>query len=127
MSFKADIASMSNVADQILKITGEMGCLEGKEFSVEASLREALINAVVHGCRKDSSKTVRVMVCCDESRGMLIIVRDPGPGFDPASLPSPVIGQNLYSTHGRGIYLINQLMDQVDFEHGGTEIRMIKK
>jgi serine/threonine-protein kinase RsbW len=55
---------------------------------------------------------------------MLIVVRDPGPGFDPASIPSPVTGQNLFSTGGRGIFLINQLMDEVRFEKGGTEIRM---
>jgi serine/threonine-protein kinase RsbW len=57
---------------------------------------------------------------------MLIIVRDPGEGFDPSSVPSPVIGQNVFSTHGRGIYLINQLMDEVRYERGGTEIHMRK-
>jgi anti-sigma regulatory factor (Ser/Thr protein kinase) len=55
---------------------------------------------------------------------MLIVVRDPGPGFDPASIPSPVLGVNLFSTGGRGIYLINQLMDEVRYEKGGTEIHM---
>jgi serine/threonine-protein kinase RsbW len=59
-------------------------------------------------------------------RRELIVVRDPGRGFDPAALPSPVEGQNIFSTHGRGIYLINQLMDEVHFEKGGTEIRMKK-
>jgi serine/threonine-protein kinase RsbW len=63
-------------------------------------------------------------VACDHARGMLIIVRDPGPGFDPASIPSPVLGQNLFSTGGRGIYLINQLMDEVHYDKGGTEIHM---
>jgi serine/threonine-protein kinase RsbW len=63
-------------------------------------------------------------VACDESRGLLIVIRDPGAGFDPAAIPSPVVGQNLFSTHGRGIFLINQLMDEVHFEKGGTEIHM---
>jgi anti-sigma regulatory factor (Ser/Thr protein kinase) len=58
---------------------------------------------------------------------MLIVVRDPGPGFDPDQIPSPIQGQNLYSTGGRGIYLINQLMDEVRFEKGGTEIHMVKR
>jgi serine/threonine-protein kinase RsbW len=58
---------------------------------------------------------------------MLIVVRDPGPGFDPNVLPSPVQGQNIYSNHGRGIYLINQLMDEVEFQKNGTEIHMLKK
>ena len=66
-------------------------------------------------------------MACDESKGMLIVVRDPGPGFDPAAIPSPTLGHNIYRHHGRGIYLINQLMDEVSFEKGGTEIRMSKR
>ena len=57
---------------------------------------------------------------------MLIIVRDPGGGFAPEEIPSPVSGECLYSAHGRGIYLINQLMDDVRFKRGGTEIHMRK-
>ena len=53
-------------------------------------------------------------------------MRDPGPGFDPASIPDPTIGENVFSEHGRGIYLVNQLMDEVHFERGGTEIHMRK-
>ena len=44
-----------------------------------------------------------------------------GPGFDPGASPSPTLGQNVYRHHGRGIYLINQLRDEVSFENGGTE------
>ena len=45
----------------------------------------------------------------------MIVVRDPGPGFDLALVPSPTVGPNVYRHHGRGIYLINQLMDEVSF------------
>ena len=45
---------------------------------------------------------------------------------DPAQIESPLVGENIFSTHGRGIYLINQLMDSVRFERGGTEIHMRK-
>lgn len=41
--------------------------------------------------------------------------------------PSPLSKDNLYSQHGRGIYLINQLMDEVRFKARGTEIQMKKK
>jgi serine/threonine-protein kinase RsbW len=121
-----DPNAISPVVDNVMKIVREMGCAEGKEFEVELALREALANAVVHGCGNDSKREVECCVACDENRGMLIVVRDPGRGFDPAALPSPVEGQNIFSTHGRGIYLINQLMDEVHFEKGGTEIRMKK-
>ena len=42
-------------------------------------------------------------------------------------MPSPVVGENLYADGGRGIFLINQLMDSVEFGRGGTEITMRKK
>ena len=57
---------------------------------------------------------------------MIIVVRDPGEGFNPESVPSPVVGKNIYADSGRGIFLINQLMDEVRFERGGTEIWMRK-
>jgi serine/threonine-protein kinase RsbW len=80
----------------------------------------------VHGAKEDPNKIVECIVACDEERGMLIVVRDPGQGFDPASIPNCCQGENIYSNHGRGIFLINQLMDEVAFHNGGTEIHMIK-
>ena len=122
----ADVKLISPVVERVMRIVGEMGCAAGKEFEVETALREALANAIVHGCQRDATKQVQFWVGCDESRGMLIVVRDPGPGFDPATLPTPLAGQEIYSTHGRGIYLINQLMDEVRVLRGGTEIHMRK-
>jgi serine/threonine-protein kinase RsbW len=119
--------AISPLTDSVMKIVREMGCVEGKEAEVEMALREGLANAVVHGCKGDPDKKVECCVACDESRGLLIIIRDPGAGFDPEAIPSPVVGQNIFSTHGRGIYLINELMDEVHFERGGTEIHMIKR
>jgi serine/threonine-protein kinase RsbW len=58
---------------------------------------------------------------------MLIVVRDPGKGFDPGKIPSPIVGENVFANQGRGIYLINQLMDEVKFLKNGTEIHMIKR
>ncbi len=55
-----------------------------------------------------------------------MVVKDEGEGFDPASIPSPTAGENIHSGHGRGIYLINLLMDEVGFQRGGTEIYMRK-
>ena len=87
---------------------------------------EPLYTAVVHGCRKDPSKTVSCRLCCDARGRVLITVSDPGPGFDPDAIPDPLNGNNRFATHGRGIYLIRQLMDEVRFENGGSEIHMWK-
>ena len=123
----ADKRAIGPVVDRIMKIIDDMKCAEGKEFEIETAVREAVANAVIHGAKEDPQKTVQVWVGCDEDRGMIIGVRDPGPGFDPMKVPSPLKSEQLYSEHGRGIYLINQLMDEVSFERGGTEIWMRKK
>ena len=126
MRIKADVNAVAPVVSGVMQIIKEMKCGVGKEPEIELALQEALANAVVHGCGKDLSKSVEFCVACDQSHGLLIVVRDPGPGFDPASLPNPTVGRNIYSEHGRGIFLVNQLMDEVRFERGGTEIRMRK-
>jgi serine/threonine-protein kinase RsbW len=122
----AEISAIGPVVERVMEIARDMKCAEGKDFEIETALREALANAIVHGAKHDASKHVQLCVGCDEARGMLIVVRDPGPGFDPQSVPNPVVGQNVFSEHGRGIFLINQLMDEVRFERGGTEIHMKK-
>ena len=126
LTISAHVKAIGPVVNQIMSLVAQMKCSEGKEFEIETAIREALANAVVHGCEKDPSKNVQISVSCDESRGMIIVVRDPGPGFDPAQLPSPIVGEQLYAEHGRGIYLINQLMDEVRFRNKGTEIWMRK-
>jgi serine/threonine-protein kinase RsbW len=121
------LEALTPAVEEVMAIARGMECSQGKEFEIETALREALANAIRHGCQNDPDKRVEVCVACDPARGILIVVRDPGAGFDPTSIPSPVRGRNLYRHHGRGIYLINQLMDEVSFERGGTEIRMLKR
>ena len=127
VSLSAERKAVDPVVRNVMEIVREMQCATGKEDDIELALTEALANAVVHGAKEDPSKTVECIVACDEQKGMLIMVRDPGPGFDPASIPNPCNGSNIYSNHGRGIFLINQLMDEVKFQKNGTEIHMLKR
>jgi serine/threonine-protein kinase RsbW len=127
MEIPGEVGAITPAVEAVLSLVERMGCAAGKEFEIETSLREALANAVRHGCERDPGKKIQVCVACDDARGMLVVVRDPGPGFDPSRLPSPVEGQSLFAHGGRGIYLINQLMDEVRFQHGGTEIHMLKR
>ena len=109
-----------------MRLVGDMGYTPSKEFKIELALREALANAITHGCEGDPTKKVEFSVTDEGEGGILIVVRDPGRGFDPAALPSPTDEENLLSGHGRGVYLINQLMDEVKYERNGSEIRMRK-
>ena len=127
MTMPGDRQAVTPVVDKIMNIVGDMKCAAGKESEIELAIQEALANAVVHGCDEDPNRTVQILVACDEDRGMIIMIRDPGEGFDPEDVPSPLVGQNLFASHGRGVYLINQLMDEVRFEKGGTEIWMVKR
>jgi serine/threonine-protein kinase RsbW len=127
VALAADRKSVDPVVTQVMESVRSMKCADGKEDAIELSLQEALANAVVHGAKEDPSKVIECLVVCDEQRGILIIVRDPGLGFDPKAIPACTIGENLYSNHGRGIFLINQLMDEVQFHKNGTEIHMVKR
>ena len=126
VTIPANRNAINGVVDGVMQIAREMKCADGNEYQIELSLREALANAIVHGCNNDSSKQVECCVACTESSDVVIVVRDPGEGFDPKTVPDPLASENLQSTHGRGIYLINQLMDEVSFERNGAEIRMRK-
>jgi len=122
-----DVRAVAPAIERIMAVVREMGCAAGKEWEIELALTEAIANAVEHGCAGDASKSAQVCAACDPARGLLIIVRDPGRGFDPSQIPSPVVGDRLLETGGRGIFLINRLMDEVQHSRSGTEIRLLKR
>jgi serine/threonine-protein kinase RsbW len=127
VTLAADRKAVDPVVQEVMAVVRQMKDIEGKEDAIELSLQEALANAVIHGAKEDPSQIVECVVSRDEERGILIVVRDPGPGFSVGAIPSCVVGENLYSNHGRGIFLINQLMDKVEFRKNGTEIHMVKR
>ncbi len=110
-----------------MELVRQIHCDSEKHDAIELALTEALANAVVHGAKADPSKIVECDVVSNQDQSILIVVRDPGNGFDPGNVPSPLRGESVYSDHGRGIFLINQLMDEVKFLKNGTEIHMIKR
>jgi serine/threonine-protein kinase RsbW len=127
ITLAADRNAVDPVVREVMKAVGRMEGVEDKVDAIELSLQEALANAVIHGAKEDPSKVVECVVSSDDERGILIVVRDPGTGFSPDSIAGCTIGENLYSDHGRGIFLINQLMDEVEFRKNGTEIHMVKR
>jgi serine/threonine-protein kinase RsbW len=126
VTLSADREAVDPVVQAVMAVVRQMNGGDGKEDAIELALQEALANAVIHGAREDPTKTVECLVSSDEEQSVLIVVRDPGTGFRPEATPSCTVGENIYSNHGRGIFLINQLMDKVEFRKNGTEIRMVK-
>ena len=127
VTLAADRRAVDPVVQEVMGVVRQMKELDGKEDAIELAVQEALANAVIHGAKEDPSKTVECLVSSDDERGVLIVVRDPGTGFRPDAIPTCTMGENVYSNHGRGIFLINQLMDKVEFRKNGTEIRMVKR
>src|ERR1035441_10204967 len=76
VTLNADPTAISPVVEGIMEMARRLECAAGKEFEIETALREALANAIVHGCKNDPTKKVQCCVGCDEERGMLIVVRD---------------------------------------------------
>jgi serine/threonine-protein kinase RsbW len=126
VTLPADVTAISPVVAWVMRLVSEFDYAAGKEFEIELALREALANAILHGCKADPTKRVDCSVTGDRAQGITIVVRDPGSGFDPKSVPSPTDDSNLHSEHGRGILLISKLMDEVKHERNGTVIRMRK-
>ena len=125
ISIQSDVKAISPLVDKLMMIIRGCRCVPEQEEEVELALREALANAVLHGNHQNAGK--RVYIRCRIRFGeLLIIVKDEGTGFDPTNLADPTHAANIKSTHGRGIYLMRALMDDVQFEQGGTEVHLRK-
>lgn len=101
--------------------------LHGSEPHIEMAVREALVNAVIHGNREDPDKHVHAICRCNKDGEVSITIRDQGQGFDCRALEDPTAPENRLSIRGRGIYLMQALMDEVCFDEGGTVVHMRKK
>jgi len=124
---ESNVKAINPAIQKLMRILRKTCCAAEHEFAVETALREALANAIVRGNRMDPAKKVQLCCGCDASGAVVIIVKDEGEGFDPRGVPSPLSGESVEADHGRGIFLIHQLMDDVCFEGNGREIRMQKK
>jgi serine/threonine-protein kinase RsbW len=123
----SEVKAISPLLDQLMHLIEESRCVAGEELSVELALREALNNAVLHGNRLDPSKLVRVYCRYELSKGLSVLIKDQGSGFDPSATPDPSALGSLQAEHGRGILLMRSQMDEVSFGCGGREVRMRKR
>jgi anti-sigma regulatory factor (Ser/Thr protein kinase) len=127
VTIPADPREIPKVTDGVSQVLQEKGWPEADVMSVELALQEAVANAIRHGCHGDVSKELQCSVACDDAGEIVITVRDPGSGFDPAKVANPLDPENLMKSSGRGIFLINGLMDDVQFADGGRELQMRKR
>ena len=126
-SLSSTMESVSEVEAAADKLAEEAGLDEDERFRFGMAVREAAVNAVLHGNEYDPEKQIAVSL---ENTGsaLVITVADQGRGLDPATLPDPLAPENLLRGTGRGIFLIRSFMDEVHFRqlHPGTELTLVK-
>jgi serine/threonine-protein kinase RsbW len=125
-SLPSRVAAVSPFVDQLIRFILNFRIADGSEIDIEMALLEALANAVIHGNGENPSKLIFVKCRCYLDGEVAITVRDEGEGFDGSAVPDPTSLENLLFTHGRGIYLMKTLMDEVSFEEGGAVVMMRK-
>jgi serine/threonine-protein kinase RsbW len=109
------------------RIAAENGFDEDEVMQIAMAVREAAVNAVLHGNAYDPGK--KVTLDFERTAGDLVItIRDQGAGLDPNKIPDPLAPENLLKTSGRGIFLIRSFMDEVQIHPSqtGTEIKLVK-
>jgi serine/threonine-protein kinase RsbW len=124
-SLPSEVGVISPFVDKLMLLLRNCGCVPEGESDVEVALREALANAIIHGNHESPQKHVAVRCGCKADE-VSIVVKDEGPGFDVNKIADPTAPENTGSVHGRGIYLMKALMDEVRFEEGGAVVHMRK-
>jgi serine/threonine-protein kinase RsbW len=127
LSMPSEVAAISPFVEKLMLLIQKCRCAPGDEDDIEIALREAVTNAAVHGNHEDPRKHVHVSCRCEVAGEVSIVVKDEGQGFDADAVPDPTASAAIESGHGRGIYLMKALMDEVRFEQGGTVVCMRKK
>ena len=112
---------------RFMEIAGVAGFLGDCRADIEIALKEALANALDHGNAYSKSKMIFVRCYAAPRMGFLIAVRDEGPGFDPEQVPDPRNTERLTLQHGRGLFLMRNLMDFIEFRKGGSEVVLFKQ
>jgi serine/threonine-protein kinase RsbW len=126
-SLASTMDSVSEVEAAAEKLAVEAGMDEDDCFRFTMAVREAAVNAVLHGNDYDPTKKIAVSLE-NTGKSLVISIADQGKGLDPATLPDPLAPENLMRGTGRGIFLIRSFMDEVHFRqlNPGTELTLVK-
>lgn len=122
MTLPSTRTAINHAVEQVMQIACECLQCEQGEPDLEISLREALANAVIHGNESEPGKNVSLRCYGDPDRGIIVAIRDQGTGFDPETVPDPRASDKVYLHHGRGLFLMRELMDHVEHRKGGREV-----
>jgi serine/threonine-protein kinase RsbW len=125
---ESKLDSVDEAEELAVKMAEEAGFEEDDLHKIAMSVRETMVNAVVHGNRYNAHKRVYVRVSNGPGR-LEIKIADQGEGFELEAVPDPLSENNLLRNSGRGIFLMKAFMDEVEVKRGdpvGTEVTLVK-
>lgn len=126
MVIASNLEAARAVEKAILREVARHGYDEAATFAIKLALEEGLNNAIKHGNRYDSEKSVEVHFDIDGERASVTIT-DQGKGFDLSAVPDPTADENLEKPCGRGIMLMCAYMDEVRYNEKGNRVHMVKR
>jgi len=113
------------VCAKVMSLAKTLNYSDDDLFAVHLAMEEAIVNAVKHGNKLDTSKTVSVEYDVSPEK-IDISVSDEGRGFNPEGVDDPRLSENIYKMGGRGVLLIKSYMDEVEYSRAGNSVRMVK-
>ncbi|HTR65447.1 MAG TPA: ATP-binding protein [Terriglobales bacterium] len=121
------LETVENAEQTATRIAADAGFDDDEVMRIAMAVREAAVNAVLHGNGYDPQKKVTLNFECN-SDDLVITIRDQGGGLDMNKIPDPLSPENLLKSSGRGIFLIRSFMDEVHIQPSqtGTEIKLVK-
>ena len=127
-TLESSLDSVNKAEEEATKIATRSGFDEDEVGRISMAVREATVNAVLHGTHYAASKRVSLSFA-NTGNELINTVQDQGTGLDPHAVADPLAPENLLKQSGRGIFLIRAFMDDVQFRKldPGTEIKLIKR
>jgi serine/threonine-protein kinase RsbW len=128
MEIPSSLDHLSQVDRFVEEKLKRLGIDKSQIYDITISVSEVVTNAVMHGNQNDSSKNVKIELKADSSK-VEVTVEDEGSGFDRQCICSPVEKENLLKEAGRGLLIVESLMDELFIcrkPKGGTQVKIIK-
>jgi serine/threonine-protein kinase RsbW len=122
----SDLALMNGVLEYLQERVAKLGLIKPERSNLFVALDEAFVNAVKHGNKNDPTKLVRITAELTPQEASFT-VEDEGEGFDIQQIPDPCDPANLFRTSGRGVLLIYNIMDEVEYNAQGNRVKMVKR
>ena len=115
--------SVADIERLIDKVCTSVGVNDDAYGNVLIAVTEAVNNAIQHGNKENEGLSINVSVRDNEEK-VCFSVKDEGQGFDFDNLPDPTAPENLLKENGRGIFLMRNLADKVEFTGEGNEVSL---